>query len=512
MKLAVIGAGPKALFCVERLVSRGLLDANPAIEIEVFDAGPPGAGAAYHPDQTPLWRLNVTSRIVSVRGGADGVDLPSFDDWRLAHGDTEPLDPFPARSLVGRYLAEQWQAVAALLPAGWTLRHYDHRVDVAVPDAGVWRVAGESFDQVLFATGHAHDWSGALRHEAALPAPLIGEVYPETGLVAIPEGAAVVSRGAALTFIDLALYLTEGRGGSFSEEGERLVYRASGHETPRLLPIARGGLFMVPKPDPDWVTRLRLEQIHLPSARVIRQARGRVDEVLVEVERCASAYLDLVGGAVPKRLAIADLTHRGLGRAPLALLEHEIAVAAGTTTADATWALGQAWRDLYPAIVEALSFETSGADDWRRFADAARRLEPIAFGPPLINARKLAALGRAGILDDFALASRADLAEAVSIAGPGAVIVDAVLPPPGVGDSGLLADLVAAGILAHSPGRRGLRVDADLRCLGADGRPVPGASAVGRPSEDVIIGNDTLNRELHDGPDRWAQRILREAR
>ena len=44
-------------------------------------------------------------------------------------------------------------------------------------------------------------------------------------------------------------------------------------------------------------------------------------------------------------------------------------------------------------------------------------------------------------------------------------------------------------------------------CIGRDGAPTPGLSAIGRPTEDSVIGNDTLGRTLHPHADRWARRV-----
>jgi diaminopimelate decarboxylase len=93
------------------------------------------------------------------------------------------------------------------------------------------------------------------------------------------------------------------------------------------------------------------------------------------------------------------------------------------------------------------------------------------------------------------------------------VVVDAVLPGPGArGHTGVLGQLLAAGH-AHSPaGRRGLEIGADGGCRRSDGRRAPGLSAIGRPTEDWVIGNDTLSRTMHPQADRWARRIAQRCR
>ncbi len=85
-------------------------------------------------------------------------------------------------------------------------------------------------------------------------------------------------------------------------------------------------------------------------------------------------------------------------------------------------------------------------------------------------------------------------------------------PAPGaLGHGGLLAGLVADGHARIAPGRRGLDVAGDGSCRARDGAISAGLAAVGRPTEDSVIGNDTLARGLHPHADRWARRVARRA-
>ena len=53
---------------------------------------------------------------------------------------------------------------------------------------------------------------------------------------------------------------------------------------------------------------------------------------------------------------------------------------------------------------------------------------------------------------------------------------------------------------------------ADGTCRARDGSLSPGLSAIGRPTEDSVIGNDTLSRTLHPHADRWAGSVVRRCR
>ena len=93
------------------------------------------------------------------------------------------------------------------------------------------------------------------------------------------------------------------------------------------------------------------------------------------------------------------------------------------------------------------------------------------------------------------------------------MVVDAVIPPPGALNMNdpLSRALVRDGYARIAPGAAGLELTADVTCVGADGQPSEGLGAIGRPTEDWVIGNDTLNRALHPHPDLWAQRVIERA-
>jgi diaminopimelate decarboxylase len=148
-------------------------------------------------------------------------------------------------------------------------------------------------------------------------------------------------------------------------------------------------------------------------------------------------------------------------------------------------------------------------------------MERVAFGPPPMNAAKIAALIDAGIVDPThvrgaRLESDGGRTRLCSDAGavPVDVVVDAVLAPPGaigVVDP-LVEQLLDAGDVRVLDGRRGIEVDEAAGCVGASGSPTEGLAAAGRMTEDSVIGNDTLSRTLHPQLDAWAARIAARAR
>jgi diaminopimelate decarboxylase len=329
----------------------------------------------------------------------------------------------------------------------------------------------------------------------------------------VAPGAAVAVRGFALTFIDAALALSEGRGGSFEHAGRphRLRYVPGGDEPRAIIPFTRTGQPMLAKPGPAIAARYpALEGIaEQGRARLARiEAPFGLRDVLPIITDAARASLRAVGG-----------DEEATDRAPAEAIEQSLAIGAGLAAPDRSWSLGHTWRSLYPAIVARLGGDGLAARDWPAFLRLEAEMERVAFGPPPLNAAKLLALVEAGLIDLAHLRR----GRPVSAGGQTAirsengeraidVVVDAVLPAPGAaGYGGLLGCVVAHGFARIPPARRGLDVAADGSCRALDGSIGHGLSVVGRPSEDSVIGNDTLSRTLHPQADLWAQRVARRA-
>ncbi|WP_018117839.1 FAD/NAD(P)-binding protein [Corynebacterium mastitidis] len=479
-KVAIIGAGPRGLWATEELCAQARAHRVP-LDVEVWDPAPPGAGAAYAPGQPEHWTLNVSSHIV-------GTGLGSFDRWRLQHGEAEPLDPFPPRSRVGEFLGESWRALIEH-PSPWhAVRHVPRAAGSLERRDGGWLIDGEAYAEVLVATGHAATWPGALPRT-----PRVLGVYPTGQLDPVAPGARVAVRGTALTFIDAALDLTLGRGGSFApaaDHGHDLAYRPSGREPTAIVPVGRSGRFMEVKPDPRGALAELRHKAALAEARprvLLSPDLAALTDALADYAAALLEAAGVPGDHSEGIRAVIEGRDWTPGADPVAALRRSRDVAVGEAAPGPAWAVAQALRQLYPEVVRRV------ADPHRArvvgFEDLARTLERVAFGTIPGNASRLLALIDAGVVDTRHL-TRPEAWEEAEI------VVDAVLPPAGLVEGTLLASYLGD--------------EAPHLVLEPDGSLPrhPGLAVAGRDVEHLLPGADTLSREIHDVIPRWARGLV----
>ncbi len=559
LRIAIVGAGPRGLYALERLTSHAARHVS-SLAVDVYDPTPyPGAGPVYAPDQPSYLRMNFVAGQVDA-WWPDGGIVPrplrrSLVDWLT---DTElgrstfdgtigaglrVEDRYVPRAVVGRYLQDAFSLVERCAPPWVRLRRHRVAVTAIAPEGDGWRVESErgprNYDELLVAGAHRDTDRRALACGWGHAAPLVRAVFPvERWLTPdrVPRGSTIAMRGLALTAIDATLALTEGRGGRFVTARTHCGLRYEpGHETPvTIVPYSRSGRPMRPKPTAAVFARIagRTEQdvaaaidrlpTHPAGAEAVGELARTVGDVADAVLVAAAAATEdarhrltrwtsaLAGGAPgPTERATQDELRQGYS------------VATGAAPLDAEAALGIAWRLVYPAVVARFGGAPLEADGWRCFRALAAELERVGFGPSAENVAKLLALVDAGIvrLDHAAggrLVDRVGITELRSEAGAVPVdrVLDAVLPGPGVDRAGRspLERLLATGHGSVAAGQRGLRVDpVDATALDRTGKRITGLAAIGRNTEDATIGNDTLNRALHPQVDRWAQRVVTRA-
>ncbi|KAA9090003.1 FAD/NAD(P)-binding protein [Microbacterium radiodurans] len=256
----------------------------PRLHVELIDPHPPGAGRIWRRAQSPLLKLNSMARDVTVftddsctiegpirpgpsliewaelwRSGelaASGRGIEIDDEVAAAEARGLRGDSFPTRRLHSYYLDWFFRRTVAEAPAGITVRWradtvvgVTERADAAASGHTVTLASGLELDTdvVVYTVGHNGREPDAATADLVASAREEGLVYvppaftADADLSVLAAGEDVIVRGMGLAAVDLVVLLTQGRGGRFVADGERLRYAPSGRE-PRLHLGSRRGV------------------------------------------------------------------------------------------------------------------------------------------------------------------------------------------------------------------------------------------------------------------------------
>ncbi|SMY10715.1 FAD/NAD(P)-binding protein [Brevibacterium jeotgali] len=264
LRVGIIGAGPRGLTVLERLVAHAV-DAGSPLHIRIVDPYAPGAGRVWRTDQSPHLLMNTVLEEQTVFPDAacdvaHGGTGPTMAEWAES---APPAGRFPQRRDYGRYLAWSWEQITASAPDHVEIVHEPFEVTTildAPSDAQTLRLSDGrcvDVDAAVLCVGHIPAalsdertrWRRFARDAglAYLPPGLPAETPVDT----LRPGEPVLIRGFGLNFFDLQALLTHGRGGTFRPAPERgplaLTYTPSGDE-PILLPGSRRGVPYRSKP------------------------------------------------------------------------------------------------------------------------------------------------------------------------------------------------------------------------------------------------------------------------
>ncbi|QOR45248.1 FAD/NAD(P)-binding protein [Trueperella pecoris] len=531
MEIAIIGAGPRGLSALHAVAA----EVTAPLRVHLFgaldDAGARviGQGTPFYPDQPGFSRLNAHSKIVDTfavdrQQAADGftgeraqhghraphpIVGMSFDEW-----SDEPGEDFPPRRKVGRYFSYAADVVINALPANIDL--VEHRKALAVGgEPGAWAVTCPdgvvNVPELLLTMGHADHARTPLTAQdiTHIADCLVTDPYPVSNLDDIAPGSRVATRGAGLTFVDVALALTEGRGGQFSADGRR--YTPSGRE-PEILATNRDGAFPDAKPPLDVVLNdIPARRWEAARAAIMRsldlgELMDALRELTVDVLRARGfsdpdqAYDAVMAGPQP-----------GPGRARERLAE-AVDAARGEGEIPARIVMSETWQEVMAEIGRRVEGEIFPAKQWKEFKRAYGLVKKSSYGPPLINSQKILTLVETGLIDTRHLDAGIDALELPERVD---VFVDCVLPPAGFWPGAYPALAQIEDYLSVWSGKNvdrvGVRVDAAGSVLDAQEVPIPGLAAIGRMTEDWVIDNDNLDALAHPHMRLWARRIARLA-
>ncbi|MCA9258626.1 MAG: FAD/NAD(P)-binding protein, partial [Planctomycetales bacterium] len=413
-RIAIVGCGPRGLWALQELTlafqELGVTD----VAVDIYEPHRfPGAGAVYDPRQPAFLRMNFASRYIDARRLGDAQSFPyDFVSWArvTAAGAGGDPDEFAPRRTVGRYLYDVFQQAFQRASQRFPLLLIAEKaLWIERSDAG-WVVRASSqrrtYDEVLLTTGHgvqqridSSSTAGQASARAFSPYELLDEER-------IRPGTCIAIRGMGLTGIDATLALTEGRGGRFESRGGKLVYKASGREPRKIVCFSRSGAPMLAKPlhlDRGLAERLRgVWERSQKSIRSLPITSAWADSAFMEVLNASDAALKLANSSptTPNSATFWTtwLARRWDGSAIMSALSNSVAENSGMARRGPAWALGEAWRHAYPALVDAISYGKMEPAAFARFQTIARAMERIAFGPPVCTAARMLALHEAGKL------------------------------------------------------------------------------------------------------------------
>jgi len=183
------------------------------------------------------------------------------------------------------------------------------------------------------------------------------------------------------------------------------------------------------------------------------------------------------------------------------------------------WIWGRIWNIGYTNIISSLNRATRDSYHFRRFLSVAATMERWAFGPPEKSVAKLLVLSKLGVVRWEKVGPTV-----IPVGAHRQVVeeeptdifeIDSVTKKPGVMDpdthrvdSDLWTKLLRSKAVHVRLNERGIITTTDTQCLGPSGNPTQGLYCIGRPTEDPVIGNDTLNHALHGEAQRWAQHMV----
>ena len=263
--VVIVGAGPKGIGLLERIAANAPELSRGRLTVHLVDPFPPGPGRVWRFAQSPLLRMNSMPEDVTmftddtvtcdgpirpgptlaewVTGVRDGTIPATVAAALTTELHTVTATTFPTRRLQSAYLTWFYEQVRAGLPDTVEVRvHATRAVDVTGTADGpqtVWLADGDPLvaDVVVLALGHLDAAPGPGEAAIAAAAHAHGLRYVPPAYTAdldlshLAPGEPVLLRGFGLAFVDLAVLLTEGRGGRFTETGDgTLAYHPSGAE------------------------------------------------------------------------------------------------------------------------------------------------------------------------------------------------------------------------------------------------------------------------------------------
>jgi methylaspartate mutase epsilon subunit len=262
-RIVIVGAGPRGLSVLERLVTIASTMDTPTsnLVVEIVDPYEPGAGRIWRSEQSGALLMNTVIGQITIFGHDPAEPEedagPSFYEF-LQETDVPELTELPSngyapRRVYGMYLSAAFRQVLERAPDWMIIRPMRDEVVRIVEGVEGYSVTlrqggNRHAEVVVLTTGHPRNKLRPHEQELADFAAAHGVRYvpgdsaADMPLDQVTKDDVVAIRGLGLTFYDVCARLTADRGGKFvRDDSGTLVYEPSGHE-PQIYAGSRSGL------------------------------------------------------------------------------------------------------------------------------------------------------------------------------------------------------------------------------------------------------------------------------
>lgn len=560
--VAIVGGGPKGFYALEQLLT--LWKNNPPQQetcIHWFNSNCYFAcGPNYRTDLPDYLLINYS--IGNINCWPQGQHafvknaLP-LADWIRQNlqgvAEVNPLD-FASRELVGYYYMD---ALCELLQTN--IPNVEIKlVDSKITDLTLHEYFSLSINEglklpypyasVLMTTGHCYSQSNAALSEIAEQEKdftYIANAYPIQQVDRLPAGADVAVMGIGLTFVDVALQLTEGRGGIFhrTEEGD-LVYQASGNEV-QIFPFSRSNLPMIPRIGfinaaenyspfiltESWFSRqlakkeqLNFKQDILPYieqevrcayyAKVYKEAQLSREELVATVAKLKNS--DFSFNTLIEPLQTHNKSQSVSYKNDIMNLLNNMFKHIKCNNEDDPYLHSlQAVRYIWSQLPKLYNFNKLDPASHAEFDSFwTSTFSRICFGPPLVNLEKIHCLMKQGIIQfNFSESPKIRYQrDQVELATTDCTkqfqhFIDARIPRGNLAkqNSVLYANLLQRGLIQEL---RNGDYASGAAAINAQGKSISCPNALlyfyGTPTEGSVLDNDTLSRSKYNYGQYWA--------
>lgn len=561
LNFGIVGFGPKGFYALASL-QKALEDSTsikPA-QLHLFNSHRFfAAGPNYSPDQPEYLLINYSIEHINAWTEQELADSDklTFLDWIAKYSNSENLPKagdFASRALVGVYLQDALKIVLQKLPENISVIAFQGEVTGCQVDSSdevcleLDHIAFHpeiKYSSVILTTGHSFPNPSPKGLECN--PYFINEVYPtKSWLESITNDDRVAINGLGLTFVDVVLALTEGKGGEFIEQNGQITYRASGLEPKDVFAFSRSGIPMIPRSGKSTEVPAELKFFNPKAEERLERLHGQIDFErdilpLIKAEMEAIWHSTMIKkGAQSGELSSSfnfqkfinplpedcfscgDFYQAEMGK----LTDFYLNELEEDPSKSLIQQVSSVWRRLLPKITSYYNFDGFTPESKERFENYyLGKFNQISFGPPEISMRKIHALIKKGYLKyhlgrspeietvdnyKFRISSSENGFETISD-----YLIQARIPKNQFPhrNSSLYEDLFKRGLAnCKNPERQSNcpEINRQGQLINRVGEAIPQITLYGTPTEGMTLDNDSLSRNRNDFGLHWSTEVMKK--